>query len=80
MKGGSGSALTRRNPAARTRSMHVLVLSEHNNAGVLRAKAAGASGYVLKDVLMICGHPHYLGGGTYFNDHLKQPTAAPKPR
>lgn len=78
MKGGSGVALTReirlRRPA-----MHVLVLSMHNNAEYMaEAKAAGASGYVLKDAPateIIAAIHTILGGGTYFNDHLKQTTA-----
>jgi two-component system, NarL family, nitrate/nitrite response regulator NarL len=80
MKGGSGVALTReirlRRPA-----MHVLVLSMHNNAEYMaEAKAAGASGYVLKDAPateIIAAIHTILGGGAYFNDHLKQAIAAP---
>jgi DNA-binding NarL/FixJ family response regulator len=78
MKGGSGVALTReirlRRPA-----MHVLVLSMHNNAEYMaEAKAAGASGYVLKDAPateIIAAIHTILTGGTYFNDHLKQAVA-----
>ena len=80
MKGGSGVALAReirqRHPA-----MHVLVLSMHNNAEYMaEARAAGASGYVLKDAPateIIAAIHTILSGGTYFNDHLKQVAAAP---
>lgn len=80
MKGGSGVALAReirqRHPA-----MHVLVLSMHNNAEYMaEARAAGASGYVLKDAPateIIAAIHTILSGGIYFNDHLKQVAAAP---
>ena len=61
--------------------MHVLVLSMHNNAEYMaEARAAGASGYVLKDAPateIIAAIYTILGGGTYFNDQLKQAAAAP---
>lgn len=80
MKGGSGVALTReirqRHPA-----MHVLVLSMHNNAEYMaEARAAGASGYVLKDAPateIIAAIHTILGGGTYFNEQLRQAAAVP---
>jgi two-component system nitrate/nitrite response regulator NarL len=80
MKGGSGVALTReirqRHPA-----MHVLVLSMHNNAEYMaEARAAGASGYVLKDAPateIIAAIHTILGGGAYFNEQVKQAAAAP---
>ncbi|AMH43259.1 DNA-binding response regulator, LuxR family [Caballeronia sordidicola] len=80
MKGGSGVALTRairqRHPA-----MHVLVLSMHNNAEYMaEARAAGASGYVLKDAPateIIAAIHTILGGGAYFNEQVKQAAAVP---
>jgi two-component system, NarL family, nitrate/nitrite response regulator NarL len=81
MKGGSGVALTREIRVRRP-EMHVLVLSMHNNAEYMaEARAAGASGYVLKDAPateIIAAIYTILGGGTYFNDHLKQTAALPK--
>ena len=75
MKGGSGVALTREIRVRRP-EMHVLVLSMHNNAEYMaEARAAGASGYVLKDAPateIIAAIYTILGGGTYFNDHLTQ--------
>jgi two-component system, NarL family, nitrate/nitrite response regulator NarL len=80
MKGGSGVALTRE-IRLRHPGMHVLVLSMHNNAEYMaEARAAGASGYVLKDAPateIIAAIHTILGGGTYFNDHLKQVAGAP---
>ncbi|WP_031361741.1 response regulator [Caballeronia sordidicola] len=80
MKGGSGVALTREIRVRRP-EMHVLVLSMHNNAEYMaEARAAGASGYVLKDAPateIIAAIYTILGGGTYFNDHLKQTAALP---
>lgn len=75
MKGGSGVALTReirqRRPA-----IHVLFLSMHNNAEyIAEARAAGASGYVLKDApaIQIIEAIHtILNGGTYFSDPVRQ--------
>ena len=81
MKGGSGVALTREIRVRRP-EMHVLVLSMHNNAEYMaEARAAGASGYVLKDAPateIIAAIYTILGGGSYFNDHLKQTAALPK--
>jgi two-component system, NarL family, nitrate/nitrite response regulator NarL len=57
-------------------------LSMHNNAEYMaEARAAGASGYVLKDAPateIIAAIYTILGGGTYFNDHLKQTAVPPK--
>jgi two-component system, NarL family, nitrate/nitrite response regulator NarL len=81
MKGGSGVALTREIRVRRP-EMHVLVLSMHNNAEYMaEARAAGASGYVLKDAPateIIAAIYTILGGGTYFNDHFTQTAALPK--
>jgi two-component system, NarL family, nitrate/nitrite response regulator NarL len=81
MKGGSGVALTREIRVRRP-EMHVLILSMHNNAEYMaEARAAGASGYVLKDAPateIIAAIYTILGGGTYFNDHLNQTAAPPK--
>ena len=81
MKGGSGVALTREIRVRRP-EMHVLVLSMHNNAEYMaEARAAGASGYVLKDAPateIIAAIYTILGGGTYFNDHFTQTATLPK--
>jgi two-component system, NarL family, nitrate/nitrite response regulator NarL len=81
MKGGSGIALTREIRVRRP-EMHILVLSMHNNAEYMtEARAAGASGYVLKDAPateIIAAIYSILAGGTYFNDHLQQTAALSK--
>lgn len=78
MKGGSGVALTREIRQRRP-GIHVLVLSMHNNAEyIAEAKAAGASGYVLKDApaIQIVEAIHtLLNGGTYFNDPVRHASA-----
>ncbi len=78
MKGGSGVALTREIRRQKP-AIHVLVLSMHNNAEyIAEAKAAGASGYVLKDApaIHIVDAIHtILNGGTYFCDPARQSSA-----